>query len=82
MVSYIYGDHGEVVNTPTCDVGMRRFKSDWSPYDYADVVELADTLGLGPSVLKDVRVRVSPSAFAHRRSETRRGHFRGLDPCT
>lgn len=39
-------------NTPTCDVGMRRCESDWSPYDYADVVELADTLGLGPSVAR------------------------------
>lgn len=38
-------------NTPTCDVGMRRCKSDWSPYDYADVVELADTPGLGPGVI-------------------------------
>lgn len=69
-------------NTPTCDVGMRRCKSDWSPFDYADVAELADALGLGPSVLKDVRVRLSPSAFAHRRSKTQRGHFRGLDPRT
>ena len=50
-------------NTPTCDVGMRRCKSDWSPFEHADVAELADALGLGPSVLKDVRVRVSPSAF-------------------
>lgn len=50
-------------NTPTCDVGMRRCKSDWSPFEHADVAELADALGLGPSVLKDVRVRLSPSAF-------------------
>ena len=46
------------------------------------MAELADAPGLGPGVLKDVRVRLSPSAFAHRRSKTRRGHFRGLDPCT
>ena len=39
-------------NTPTCDVGTRRCKSDWSPYDYADVVELADTPDLGSGVAR------------------------------
>ena len=39
-------------NTPTCDVGMRRCKSDWSPFDYADVAELADAPGLGPGVAR------------------------------
>jgi hypothetical protein len=29
----------------------------------ANVAELADALGLGPSVVKDVRVRVSPFAL-------------------
>lgn len=82
MLSYIHGGHGEAVNASACDADIRRFKSDWPPFEHADVAELADALGLGPSVLKDVRVRLSPSAFAHRRSKTRRGHFRGLDPRT
>ena len=51
-------------NTSACDADIRRFKSDWPPFEHADVAELADALGLGPSVLKDVKVRVLLSAFA------------------
>lgn len=39
-------------NTSDCDSDIRRFESDWPPYDYADVVELADTLDLGSSVAR------------------------------
>ena len=63
MLFYIYGGYGEVVNTSACEVDIRRCESDWPPFEHADVAELADALGLGPSVLKDVRVRLSPSAF-------------------
>ena len=83
MVFYIHGGYGEV--GPTHLTVTQTFVGS-NPTNhlthYRGVAELADALGLGPSVLKDVRVRLSLSAFAHRRNKTQRGHFRGLDPCT
>ncbi len=38
----------------------------------ADVVELVDTLGLGPNGVKPVRVRVSPSVHNIRNSNARK----------
>ena len=39
---------------------LERASSSLAVRIFANVAELADALGLGPSVVKDVRVRVSP----------------------